>query len=83
MVSFMMVPGTPAWGLGTDMCFCQKSPRGIWLIGYPIRLGVGDKNLPNVELKVRSAAEAELIPADQAAAKAAEIVRAELAKLNA
>ena len=53
------------------------------LIGYPIRIVVGDKNLPNVELKVRSAAEAELIPADQAAAKAAEIVRTELAKLNA
>ena len=53
------------------------------LIGYPIRIVVGDKNLPNVELKVRSAAEPELIPADQAAAKAAEIVRAELAKLNA
>ena len=53
------------------------------LIGYPIRIVVGDKNLPNVELKVRSTAEPELIPADQAAAKAAEIVRAELAKLNA
>jgi len=53
------------------------------LIGYPIRIVVGDKNLPNVELKLRSSAQPELIPAQEAAAKAAEIVRAELAKLNA
>ena len=53
------------------------------LIGYPIRIVVGDKNLPNVELKRRSEKDPELVPADAAAAKAVEIVRAELAKLNA
>ncbi len=53
------------------------------LIGYPIRIVVGDKNLPNVELKRRSEKDPELVPADQAAAKAVEIVRTELAKLNA
>ena len=53
------------------------------LIGYPIRIVVGDKNLPNVELKLRSASAPELVPADTAAAKAAQIVRDELAKLNA
>lgn len=52
------------------------------LIGIPVRIVVGEKNLPNVELKLRSAAEAENVPAAEAAAKAAEIVRAELAKLN-
>ena len=53
------------------------------LIGYPIRIVVGDKNLPNVELKLRSASAPELVPADTVAAKAAQIVRDELAKLNA
>ncbi len=52
------------------------------LIGYPIRIVVGDKNLPNVELKVRTQAEADLVPAEEAAKKAAEIVQAELNKLN-
>ena len=53
------------------------------LIGYPIRIVVGDKNLPNVELKRRSEKDPELVPADTAAAKAIEIVRAEIDKLNA
>lgn len=52
------------------------------LIGIPVRIVVGEKNLPNVELKLRSATEAENVPATEAAAKVAEIVRAELAKLN-
>ena len=52
------------------------------LIGYPIRIVVGDKNLPNVELKLRSADTPELVPAESAAAKAVEIVKAELKKLN-
>ena len=49
---------------------------------YPIRIVVGDKNLPNVELKVRTQAEADLVSAEEAAKKAAEIVQAELNKLN-
>lgn len=53
------------------------------LIGYPIRIVVGDKNLPNVELKLRTAENPELIPATQAAQKAADIVKQELDKLNA
>ena len=52
------------------------------LIGYPIRIVVGDKNLPNVELKLRSAEKPDLVPAESAAAKAVEIVREELKKLN-
>ena len=52
------------------------------LIGYPIRIVVGDKNLPNVELKRRCEANPELVPAEAAAAKAVEIVKAELSKLN-
>lgn len=53
------------------------------LIGYPIRIVVGDKNLPNVEMKLRQDAEAALVPADEVAKKAADIVREELKKLNA
>ena len=53
------------------------------LIGYPIRIVVGDKNLPNVEMKLRQDAEATLVPADEVAKKAADIVREELKKLNA
>lgn len=50
------------------------------LIGIPVRIVVGDKNLPNVEVKLRSAKDAELVPAAEAAAKVAAIVKAELAK---
>ncbi len=53
------------------------------LIGFPIRIVVGDKNLPNVEVKFRSEADATLVPATEAAAKAEEFVKSELAKLNA
>ena len=53
------------------------------LIGYPVRIVVGDKNLPNVEVKVRTAEQAELVPADEAAKKVADFVREELAALNA
>lgn len=52
------------------------------LIGYPLRIVVGDKNLPNVEFKPRTAENAELVPATEAAAKAIQFVRDELAKLN-
>ena len=53
------------------------------LIGIPLRITVGDKNLPNVEFKPRAAQEAELVPADDAAKKAEEFVRNALAELNA
>ena len=53
------------------------------LMGIPLRITVGDKNLPNVEFKPRSASEAELVPASEAAAKAEIFVRDALAELNA
>ena len=53
------------------------------LIGIPLRITVGDKNLPNVEFKPRAAQEAELVPADDVAKKAEEFVRNALAELNA
>ena len=53
------------------------------LIGFPVRIVVGDKNLPNVEVKIRSAENAELVPATEAAKKVADFVKAELDKLNA
>jgi prolyl-tRNA synthetase len=53
------------------------------LIGFPIRITVGDKNLPNVEVKERSVAEASLIPATEAGAKVIDMVRSALAQLNA
>lgn len=52
------------------------------LIGYPVRIIVGDKNLPNVEFKIRTAETAEMVPATEAAKKAANYVRDELNKLN-
>lgn len=52
------------------------------LIGYPVRVTIGDKNLPNVEVKMRNAAEPTMIPLEEAGAKIAEIVKAELDKLN-
>lgn len=53
------------------------------LIGYPVRIVVGDKNLPNVELKLRDSETPELIPAEQAAARIIQIVKEKLAELNA
>lgn len=52
------------------------------LIGFPIRITVGDKNLPNVEIKMRSSEQAELVPLENAAARTAEIVKAEFSRLN-
>lgn len=53
------------------------------LIGIPLRITVGEKNLPNVEFKPRGAAEAELVPATEAGAKAVKFVQDALAALNA
>ena len=50
------------------------------LIGIPVRVVVGDKNLPNVEVKLRSAKDAELVPLAEAGAKVSGIVKSELAK---
>lgn len=52
------------------------------LIGIPVRIVVGEKNLPNVEIKMRKESEAHLIPKENAASEAEKIVREELAKLN-
>lgn len=52
------------------------------LIGFPVRITVGDKNLPNVEIKMRSSEQAELVPLENAAAKASEIVKTEFNRLN-
>jgi len=53
------------------------------LIGIPVRIVVGEKNLPNVEIKERSASEASLVPAGDAARQAEKIVRDALSALNA
>ena len=52
------------------------------LIGIPLRITVGEKNLPNVEFKPRSAEKADLIPLEEAAKKAGEFVKNALAELN-
>lgn len=52
------------------------------LIGYPIRIVIGDKNLPNVELKLRKEDTSSLIPVEAAAKKAVEIIKSELEELN-
>lgn len=53
------------------------------LLGIPLRIVVGEKNLPNVEMKLRTASDAELVPATDAAERAAAIVQQALAELNA
>jgi prolyl-tRNA synthetase len=74
--------------LGVDVLLDDRDERpGVKfkdadLIGYPIRIVVGDKNLPNVEVKLRSVDKADLIPATDAAKAVAKIVADELAKLN-
>ena len=52
------------------------------LIGFPIRVTIGDKNLPNVEVKVRNQSEAQLIPLEEAGAKIAQIVKEAIDALN-
>lgn len=51
------------------------------LIGYPVRITVGDKNLPNVEIKMRNQADPVLVSLEEAAEKVAAIVKAEFEKL--
>jgi len=45
------------------------------LIGIPVRIVIGDKNLPNVEVKLRAEKDAVLLPLAEAGAKVASIVR--------
>ncbi len=52
------------------------------LIGIPVRIVVGDKNLPNVEVKLRKAGDAVLVPLSEAAASVAKTVREELSALS-
>jgi prolyl-tRNA synthetase len=52
------------------------------LIGFPIRITVGEKNLPNVEVKLRNAAEPEMIPLEEASSKVVEMVRKAMEELN-
>ena len=74
--------------LGVDVLLDDRDERpgvkfnDMDLIGFPIRITVGDKNLPNVEVKVRTQAEASLIPAEEAASKIAAMVESELKELN-
>jgi len=48
------------------------------LIWYPIRIVVWDKNLPNVELKLRKSQEVELVSTDEIIKKVVQIVHEEL-----
>ncbi len=52
------------------------------LIGYPVRVVIGEKNLPNVEVKLRREKDAKLVPLENAAREITQTVQAELAKLN-
>jgi prolyl-tRNA synthetase len=58
--------------------------KDIDLIGIPVRIVVGSKNLPaNVELKLRNEKDARLVPVAEAAGEAKRIVDAALAALDA
>lgn len=52
------------------------------LIGIPVRIVVGDKNLPNVEIKLRREKDASLVPLSEASNRVFGIVRAELDDLS-
>lgn len=52
------------------------------LIGYPVRVVVGEKNLPNVEVKLRSEKDAKLIPPENASEEIVKIVHSALAELD-
>lgn len=52
------------------------------LIGIPVRIVVGEKNLPNVEIKLRNQADPSLIEVEKAADFVTTIVKEELAKLE-
>ncbi len=52
------------------------------LIGFPVRVVIGEKNLPNVEIKLRKEKESKLIPAEEAASLIIKTVQEELSQLN-
>ena len=52
------------------------------LLGFPIRIVVGEKNLPNVEVKLRSENEANIVSVKDAISFVQKKVCDELAKLN-
>jgi len=56
--------------------------KDIDLIGIPIRIVVGAKNLPNVEFKLRDSKESELVLATQVSKKTIKIVSESLILLN-
>lgn len=53
------------------------------LIGFPVRITVGEKTLPNVEIKLRRDDSVRLVPFESAAIEAEKIVRDALKELNA
>lgn len=53
------------------------------LIGIPLRVVIGEKNLPKVEVKLRREKENRLLDVNQAVQELVSLVRQELAKLNA
>ncbi len=52
------------------------------LIGFPIRVTVGDKNLPNVEIKLRNSKDPILVPLTEASEKIQQLVKESLAELK-
>ena len=53
------------------------------LMGFPVRITVGEKNLPNVEVKLRTADEPAMITIEQGSEKVSAMVKSELDRLNA
>ena len=56
--------------------------KDLDLLGIPLQIVVGSKNLPNVEFKRRDTGETLLLSPEEAAEKACETVKTELAELN-
>ena len=52
------------------------------LMGFPVRITVGEKNLPNLEIKIRSQSEPVLVGQEEVFAKVWDYVKTEMDKLN-
>ncbi len=52
------------------------------LLGFPIRITVGDKNLPNVEIKLRNEQEANIVPQENVVSQVQKIISEQMSALN-
>ncbi|NLM01015.1 MAG: proline--tRNA ligase [Treponema sp.] len=52
------------------------------LIGFPVRIVVGDKNLPNVEFKIRTLDNSQIMSVEDAISKSIDFIKSQISELN-